>query len=213
MHTFARKFAIFYLFSMYCSSVVTATEFSVKVVDQNGNPLADAAVETNAKAVSGPVDEIAVIDQINKRFVPKVIAVQKGQRVTFPNKDNIRHHVYSFSPIRQFSTELYADVPGEPILFDNAGIATLGCNIHDSMVGYIFVSEWSNVDTSNADGMVYFSTEHTPSFVNVWHPWSSLADKQQRVELTGLVEGDELIIEMQIDEPNQSFGFKALRED
>ena len=213
MHAFAQRFAIVYVFTIGCASLANATQFSVKVIDQNGRPVSDAAVETNAKAVSGPVNEIAVIDQIDKRFVPKVIAVQKGQRVTFPNKDNIRHHVYSFSPIRQFSTELYADVPGEPILFDQAGIATLGCNIHDSMVGYIFVSEWSNVDTTDAEGMVFFSTEQSPSFVNVWHPWSSVADKQQRIDVTGLAEGDELLIELQINEPNQSFGFKALRED
>ena len=60
------------------------------------------------------------------------IAIKQGQRVNFPNNDNIRQHVYSFSKIRQFSIELYADIPGEPITFDKAGIPgqQTVCNDH-----------------------------------------------------------------------------------
>lgn len=188
-----------------------AAEFSVKIVDQDGNAVSNAAVETDASPVTQAPDHIAIIDQVNKRFVPMVIAIQKGQRVNFPNKDNIRHHVYSFSPIQQFSTELYAGLPAEPTLFQESGIATLGCNIHDSMVGYIFVSEWVDVGVTADDGLVQFSTSGTPSFVNVWHPWSSAPNNQQQVALNNLQDGDELIIELQITNPNESFGFKALR--
>lgn len=194
-----------------CLNASYAADFSIKVIDQDGNAVSDAAVETNASPVTQAPDHIATIDQINKRFVPMVIAVQKGQRVNFPNKDNIRHHVYSFSPIRQFSTELYAGLPADPILFEESGIATLGCNIHDSMVGYIFVSEWADVGVTTEDGLVEFSTTGTPSFVNVWHPWSSAPNNQLQVALSNLQDGDEVIIELQITKPNESFGFRALR--
>ncbi|MDX1491810.1 MAG: methylamine utilization protein [Pseudohongiellaceae bacterium] len=194
------------------ASFANAIDFSVKIIDQNGKAVSNAALEVDGTPAASNITEIAIIDQINKRFVPMVIAIQKGQQVNFPNNDNIRHHVYSFSPIKQFSTELYADIPGAPILFDKAGVATLGCNIHDSMVGYIFVSEWQNVDVTGADGLVEFSTQQTPNYINVWHPWSTTPSKQQRLSLESLSDGDIVTIEININEPNQSFGFRALRE-
>jgi plastocyanin len=203
-----------YCIIIACSqNAAHAIDFNIKVVDQNGNAVANAAVETNASATTQAPNQIAIIDQINKRFVPMVIAIQKGQRVNFPNKDNIRHHVYSFSPIRQFSTGLYAGIPADPILFPEPGIATLGCNIHDSMVGYIFVSEWADVAVTQNDGIVKFSTTATPSLVKVWHPWASASHNQQQVALNNLQDGDELVVELQINEPSQSFGFNALREE
>ena len=78
---------------------VSAAEFAVLVVDQQGMPVANVVVESPGVAVTEASSEIAIIDQLNKRFVPMVVAIQKGQSVNFPNNDNIRHHVYSFSAI------------------------------------------------------------------------------------------------------------------
>ncbi len=86
--------------------LVAAADVRVLVLDQNGQPLANAVIESRHEALQRVPDEIAVIDQVNKRFEPMVIAIAQGQSVNFPNNDNIRHHVYSFSPIRQFSNEM-----------------------------------------------------------------------------------------------------------
>ena len=80
------------------------------------------------------------MDQRNRAFVPHVLIVPVGSSVTFPNGDSVSHQVYSFSPARKFQLPLYRGSPNPPVVFDRAGVVTLGCNIHDPMRGYIFVS-------------------------------------------------------------------------
>ena len=79
------------------------------------------------------------IDQVDKTFVPLVSVAQTGTRVSFPNKDNIRHHVYSFSSAKKFEIKLYADTPSQPVLFDKPGVVVMGCNIHDNMVAHLLL--------------------------------------------------------------------------
>jgi hypothetical protein len=93
-----------------------------------------------------------VIDQIDKEFVPQVKVVQVGTSISFPNKDNIRHHVYSFSPAKKFELPLYRGVPAEPVLFDKPGLVILGCNIHDWMIAYLYVVESPWFATTRVDG-------------------------------------------------------------
>lgn len=81
----------------------------------------------------------ARIDQINKTFVPVISVVQTGTRISFPNKDNIRHQVYSFSKAKKFEIKLYADTPTKPVLFDQPGYVVMGCNIHDNMIAHMLV--------------------------------------------------------------------------
>ncbi|MDE3009260.1 MAG: methylamine utilization protein [Pseudomonadota bacterium] len=94
----------------------------------------------------------AVIDQVNRQFVPQVSVIETGAAVTFPNKDNIRHHVYSFSPAKPFELKLYSGRPANPVVFDHAGLVTLGCNIHDVMLGYVLVVDTPYHTVSQADG-------------------------------------------------------------
>jgi len=191
-------------------STVLAVELSIHVIDQHGEPVSNAVVEIPVTPVVSAPDEVAIIDQIDKRFTPMVIAIQQGQQVNFPNNDNIRHHVYSFSDIKQFSTELYEGIPGDPILFDQSGVAVLGCNIHDSMVGYIFVSEWQQVAVSDNEGVLKFELEQIPATVSVWHPWSSNPQNPQEINTT-MVDSGLLEIQLNIEAPEQNFGFRALR--
>lgn len=118
-----------------------AITVKVEVIDQDGRALPDAAVyavPTNGKLPSAHPGE-AVIDQIKRTFVPLVSVIQTGTTVTFPNKDNIEHDVYSFSPAKTFELDLYSGVPAHPVVFDKPGLAVLGCNIHDSMIAYVYV--------------------------------------------------------------------------
>lgn len=96
----------------------------------------------------------AIMDQSDQQFSPHVLAVRTNTLVRFPNSDNIRHHVYSFSPAKRFELRLYHGGTAEPVLFDQPGQVALGCNIHDSMLGYIYVvdSEWFAV--SDAEGQL-----------------------------------------------------------
>ena len=82
-------------------------------------------------------EEPAIMNQIDKQFAPHVLVVQSGTDISFPNADNLFHHVYSFSPTKQFELKLYKEFTAEPLRFEQAGIVDIGCNIHDWMLGYI----------------------------------------------------------------------------
>lgn len=154
-----------------CSANVFAADITLTVRDQFGKPLADAVIEqqdiANSQSKQLP---ISVMDQVNKQFLPNVLVIQRGQSVDFPNSDNIRHHVYSFSKTKPFSIKLYADRPETPELFDNTGVVVLGCNIHDSMVGYIYVANSANTIKTAEDGKVHLKSISLPIKLTIWHP-------------------------------------------
>src|SRR5664279_833946 len=119
------------------------TEIAATVTDARGKPLPDAVVvavpaDGNIRLPSRPPQD--VVDQVDKEFVPRVQAILVGTAVTFPNRDTVRHQVYSFSPAKRFELPLYTGVP-QAVVFDKPGVVVLGCNIHDWMVGYVYVSE------------------------------------------------------------------------
>jgi hypothetical protein len=93
-----------------------------------------------------------------------------GSTVAFPNRDSVRHHVYSFSPAKRFELPLYAGMPSQPVLFDKAGVVVLGCNIHDWMVGYVYVSESPWFAKTGADGSTVIAELPPRRYVvRVWH--------------------------------------------
>lgn len=151
-----------------------AWEFTAAVVDAEGAPVADAVVVLNAAAAVElpPVDgqAPAAVGQKNKAFVPRVMAVRTGTLVSFPNRDPIMHHVYSFSPTKSFELELYGGGEVPALLFDQAGIVALACNIHDSMRGHIYVTDSPWFAVSGDDGLVTIGNLPDVTFnVEVWH--------------------------------------------
>ena len=113
----------------------------------------------------------AVIDQRDKQFVPYVTALQAGTAVMFPNSDNIRHHVYSFSPAKKFELPLYSGVPAEPVVFDKIGFVTLGCNIHDWMVAYVAVLPTPYFQLTGNDGRAVLKDLAPGHYIlQAWHP-------------------------------------------
>jgi plastocyanin len=123
-----------------CACIAEAATLEVRVRDASGAPVADAAVY--AVPASGPVDaknpRPVSIEQVDREFVPFLSVVQTNTPVSFPNRDPIQHHVYSFSPAKPFEIKLYTGNSPE-ILLDRPGVVTLGCNIHDWMIGYVVV--------------------------------------------------------------------------
>ena len=77
------------------------------------------------------------MDQVDRAFVPDLLVIPVGSTVEFPNSDSVSHQIYSFSPTKRFQLPLYRGKPYPPVQFDQAGIVTLGCNIHDDMLAYI----------------------------------------------------------------------------
>lgn len=120
--------------------VAGAASVAVEVRDARGAAVAEAVVYAIPESSRvPPPTRRAVLDQKNRAFVPHVLPVQTGTAVSFPNSDNVRHQVYSFSPAKKFQLPLYAGTPAAPVVFDKPGVATLGCNIHDRMSAYVVV--------------------------------------------------------------------------
>lgn len=142
------------------------------IKEQHGQVvLPNAVVEIHHLSSSKPASNLptAVMDQVNKQFSPQLLIVHQGQYVNFPNSDNIRHHVYSFSQAKSFQLKLYSGQPEEPVQFDNQGVVVLGCNIHDAMVGYIYVANSDQVYTSDEQGHIELQIDSFPVQASVWH--------------------------------------------
>jgi hypothetical protein len=110
------------------------------------------------------------MDQVNTQFFPHILAVQKGTQVRFPNSDSIKHHVYSFSPAKVFELQLYKGLQADPLLFSKNGAVELGCNVHDWMLGYIFVVDTPYFTKTNANGEALISVSKGDYVLQVWHP-------------------------------------------
>jgi plastocyanin len=164
----------------------TASALSVTVFGADGKPVEGAVVmaEPVTGAVRPAVNAKTVMDQRNLMFVPDVLVVQTGTAVDFPNSDQVRHQVYSFSSAKPFQLALYAGRAHAPVVFDHAGLVTLGCNIHDSMVGYIWVTDSPWFGRTGANGTLQLRDlapgEYT---VRIWHSRLSETGPQLQTRL------------------------------
>ncbi len=112
------------------------------------------------------------MDQRNLAFVPRVLVVGVGARVDFPNNDSVSHQVYSFSAAKRFQLPLYKGEVHPPVVFDRAGLVVLGCNIHDSMVGYVYVTDAPYFGTTLADGALQLKDLAPGDYrIVVWSPF------------------------------------------
>jgi plastocyanin len=144
---------------------------TVTVRTAAGAPVEDALVVFDPRDAAPPAGKAsAAIDQVNKRFVPHVTIVRTGTAITFPNSDKIRHQVYSFSPAKSFDLKLYAGSPKEEVVFDKPGLVVLGCNIHDSMVGFVAVVDSPYFGKVSSSGELALDLPPGRYAFRIWHP-------------------------------------------
>jgi plastocyanin len=153
-----------------------AADLTVTVKGDDGTPLTDAVVMVHPAGGSGPASAIhyswpTTMTQQNIAFNPYVLIVPVGSAVGFPNKDKVRHHVYSFSAAKKFELKLYGQQEERTITFDKTGIVALGCNIHDIMIGYIYVADTPFAVKTDATGVaVIHGLPGGAGTLSVWHP-------------------------------------------
>ncbi|WPB57144.1 methylamine utilization protein [Xylophilus sp. GOD-11R] len=151
-----------------------AAGIAVQAVNARGAALANAvvyAVPVNGKAPALEPGKKAIIDQIDREFVPMVSVIQTGTAVVFPNKDDVEHAVYSFSPPKRFEIKLYSGTPARPVVFDKPGMVTLGCNIHDSMVAYVLIVDTPYFAKTDKSGRATIDNLPAGAYrVVAWHP-------------------------------------------
>ncbi len=152
---------------------VGATTVDLQLNGQDGKPLLEAVVyleSASARAASRPLAGLE-IEQADKRFTPRVTVLPTGSAVSFPNRDKVRHHVYSLSPAKPFELKLYTGVPANAVVFDRPGVAVLGCNIHDQMVAWVVVVDTPYHGLSGADGRVRLADVPPGNYrLKAWHP-------------------------------------------
>ena len=122
-----------------------AGEIKGKVTAQGLRSSADIAVYVDA--VPGktfdPPSKPAVADQKHMTFVPHVLVVLKGTTVQFLNSDPVGHNVYwpSVSGNKKLAHNMGTWPQGQEkaYTFNDLGVASLLCNVHPEMSGYVVV--------------------------------------------------------------------------
>jgi plastocyanin len=181
-----------------------AATLVINAQTSDGHVLSGAVV--TVRPLEGPGRHVtpvhAVMDQIDRAFAPDLLVIPVGSTVEFPNSDSVSHQIYSFSPTKRFQLPLYRGKPYPPVHFDQPGVVTLGCNIHDDMLAYLFVTDapwYGRTDTAGA-----WSAELPRGRYRValWHPRLRENDADLERELT-VGDGDRADLTLHLSKPLQ----------
>lgn len=173
------------------------------VTDGNGNALEHAVItlvgDTPQASSTNAIMPPPIMTQQDIQFNPFVLPVAAGTTVSFPNKDQVRHHVYSFSKVKRFELELYGEDEEKKVLFDKQGVVALGCNIHDNMLAYIYIARSKLFVKTNSDGHADL-IDVPPGTYNayVWHPRQK-GDDDKTLQVISISEGGVTEISFEVD--------------
>ncbi|MDB6102687.1 MAG: methylamine utilization protein [Gammaproteobacteria bacterium] len=149
-----------------------AATLSIAVQTSDGRPLGGAVLTVHALNAPGrpavPVN--AIMDQVDRAFIPDLLVIPAGSTVELPNSDSVNHQIYSFSAAKKFQLPLYHGKPYPPVRFDQVGFVTLGCNIHDSMLAYVVVTDAPYFGRTDSKGSWSVEVPRGTYRVTVWHP-------------------------------------------
>jgi plastocyanin len=148
------------------------------------------------KKFDAPKDHI-VIDQRKMAFLPHVVAVQQGTTVEFLNSDPVGHNVYwpSVSGNKKLAHNLGTWPKGEkkPFQFNDLGVASLLCNVHPEMSGYVVVVPTPYFAVTDKDGN--FEIKNVPAGKYTLRTWSEDGKPTtQAVDLSGATATVELTV-------------------
>jgi plastocyanin len=186
--------AIGFLAAILVGTACPASELTVSVIDPSGHGVTDVVVAVApaepAAAPATPTSPAAIMDQRNLAFSPRILVVRVGTRVEFPNNDTVSHQVYSFSPAKKFQLPLYKGQLHPPVTFDRPGLVVLGCNIHDQMVGYIYVTDAPFFGMTDSAGTLRVPGLSAGEYrISVWSPF--IADQASSLIRTVRMVGQE----------------------
>ena len=200
-----RRLVIALLFSAIASQAA-AGDLAVTVKDAAGQPVNDAVVTLHAAVAAGPVHFKwpLTMTQQDIAFHPFVLIAPVGAVISFPNKDKVRHHVYSFSPTKTFQLKLYGQDETRTVQFDKAGVVALGCNIHDRMIAFIDVVDtpWA---AKTVEGRAVIPDAPTgPVTLTVWHPFAKGGTQPVSRTITLTAKGGEQAVVLDLRPPPSS---------
>lgn len=165
-----------------------AAPLTVSVVDGSGKPVRDAVVALRPVGRPSAVPRVAssyAVEQRQLQFRPFVSIVPVGATVHFPNFDATRHHVYSFSAAKRFELKLFSKDQSRSIVVDRPGTIAVGCNIHDQMSAFLFVTDTAWTARTDASGLVNFHDAPSGQVtLAVWHPFLRASDGTEARQLS-----------------------------
>jgi plastocyanin len=176
-----------------------ANEIKGKVSVQGIKSAENIAVYVDAipdKKFDAPKEPI-VVDQRKMAFIPHVVAVQQGTTVEFLNSDPVGHNVYwpSISGNKKLAHNLGTWPKGEkkPFQFSDVGVASLLCNVHPEMSGYVVVSPTPYFAVTDKDGN--FEIKNIPAGKYTLKTWSEDGKPTtQAVDVSGATATVELTV-------------------
>lgn len=193
-----------------CASAAQAATLQVTVLDKDGKPAADAVVVVTPAVAGKPKSRpplSATINQEKMQFWPAVTVVGVGATVRFVNSDPWNHHVrmgVPGAPLAEVSAAsqgnalyLKGKVEGKPassadLVMDQVGAtgaSLVGCFIHGSMRGHVYVADSAWTVKTGDDGTVTFDDlPEGPASLKVWHP-AQLVDKPTQPITIGAAPG------------------------
>ncbi len=181
-----------------------AAGLHVLVQDREGRPLPEAVVvlyPAGAAAPASPAPAGAVlIGQERMRFTPALTVVVPGTRLRFANLDRWDHHVRgtlmtaglgALDPNAPpgFEFRLAGQTAGQPpvvteLVLDQPGIVLLGCHLHGSMRGHVFVTDSAWTLKTDESGMARFDGLPSGALeLRVWHPELLIEPPRQALRL------------------------------
>ena len=192
---------------LWAAVAAQAGELQVTITTPDGRPAPDVVVallpQGGAPAAATPAAEVAPIVQKDLRFQPYVTAVPLGATVRFVNRDRFDHHVKSvaggplgsIAPAKEFEFRLPKPRAGNEtsaeMKMDAAGATGLGCHIHGSMRGHIYVSPtpWVAV-TDNNGRAVLKDVPDGAGALRLWHPGQLVAQADVGTTVAGRTQAE-----------------------
>ena len=182
------------------AGLAQAGSLQLTVLNAEGKPAPDTVVQVQPTAAwqAQPLPHTAVIEQKDIRFVPYVTVVPVGGAVRFVNLDSFDHHVRSqpggplgsIAPAKEFEFRLAAQRKGNnaspELRLDVAGTVLLGCHLHNSMRGHLYISPTPWFAVTDDQGRVRI--EGVPdgqAEVRIWHPDQITDQPSLRVQVGG----------------------------
>lgn len=172
--------------SLLAAAGAQAANLDVQVLDREGKPLADAVVilETSVPGARPAAKAEITIAQEQMKFVPPVSVAQLSTKVNFVNNDRWDHHVRGgtsgpggvyLDASQGYAFRISGKAEGKPAssqvkTYAQTGPQLLGCHLHGSMRGFLYVTDSPWALVSNAEGKVHLSDLPAgPARLRVWH--------------------------------------------
>jgi len=124
------------------------------------------------------------MSQKDLTFHPRLLPVEVGTKVEFPNLDDTYHNIFSYSPAKRFDLGRYppGEKPTPSVIFDRSGLVTVRCDIHEHMRALILVLDTPYFTITDAQG--HYRLTNLPAGNFTLKAWvNSKTTREQAVDL------------------------------